>query len=88
MTRSVAWFKWFLEKISIGQYDTKLYDARLRSYQSSWAGGLLTLGCAVIVFALTLSILFSTLSKDNKTVSERAVGWNESPFSKLTLKEL
>lgn len=77
-----------LERISIGQYDTKLYDVKMRGYQSTWIGGLLTVGCAVIVAVLTISILVTTLDSNNVYVDERPVGWINSPFSKLTLKEL
>ncbi|TNV81834.1 hypothetical protein FGO68_gene3691 [Halteria grandinella] len=80
--------KAFLERISIGQYDTKLYDAKLRGYQSTWIGGILTVGCAFLVLILTISILVSTLDPSNVYVDERPVGWINSPYSKLTLKEL
>lgn len=80
--------KSFLERISIGQYDTKLYDVKMRGYQSTWIGGILTVGCAFIVLILTISILLSTLDPNNVYVDERPVGWINSPYSKLTLKEL
>ena len=60
------WFLWFvklLRKISVGKYQTKLYDRNGEGSYSTVLGGLFTLVSSMVLGVISISILFSTISR-------------------------
>ncbi len=81
-------FKTFLELLSVGKYDMKLYDERKNALYSSWIGGLLTLMMIIFIFFISFRIIVDTFNKKNIFVENIQIRMEDSVIQNMTMGEL
>lgn len=67
----------------MGQYNTKLYYNRERTY-SSWIGGVLTIIFILIVIDILVTELYSIFIREDYVVDEKSLNFKESELFNMT----